>query len=149
VFEVPVDGLTKGKAKNLIKGRKALIVTEHVKTTEFLKELFDVDVLHGQVSGKDFKNRFETCKSNKVDALVVTSIFDVGIDIPDIDTIIHYGHYDSLPRLIQRNGRAMRPFPGKEVRIYHNIGNRKDSASYTRMKGSVYKQCPKTYSFEE
>ncbi|SMN00051.1 ATP-dependent DNA helicase RecQ [uncultured Candidatus Thioglobus sp.] len=46
--------------------------------------------------------------SNKVNVVIATTAFGMGIDKPDIQTIIHYQQSDSLESYIQESGRGAR-----------------------------------------
>jgi superfamily II DNA or RNA helicase len=140
VGQINLDKITQDDLQALLAGRKTLIITEHVKSTQYLKDRFPwIDVLTGETKVKELKERFEQFKQAASDALIATSIFDTGVNVPSIDQIIHYGCFNSLNKLIQRNGRALRIAPNKtHATILHNTSTKNDRVAYHRMRDAVY-----------
>ena len=56
-------------------------------------------------------------KDGFTDVLVASKIFDQGVDIPELDALILAGSGKSTGRALQRIGRVIRKYPGKEKAI--------------------------------
>lgn len=63
---------------------------------------------HGEMSASDKKDIIENYKNNNIDIIFATNAFGMGIDIPDIRTIIHYMIPESVEQYYQEIGRAAR-----------------------------------------
>ncbi len=70
-------------------------------------------------SGKDRasirRHNVQKLRDGDLDVLLVTTIFDEGVDIPELATVILAGGGKSTVKTIQRVGRCLRLAPGKEV----------------------------------
>ena len=83
---------------------------------EYLKTIAqDVVFLNGSV-----KNR-ESKMNHKI--IIATSIFDEGIDIPHLETLIIAGGGKSAIKTTQRIGRVLRKFPNKKIAMVHDFAD--------------------------
>lgn len=73
----------------------------------------DVIFLNGSSKNRDEK------MDHKI--IIATSIFDEGIDIPHLETLILAGGGKSAIKTTQRIGRALRKFPGKKTAVVHDF----------------------------
>ena len=84
--------------------RNGNIITEEVSNIEFL-------------SGSDDTARrlavLEAVKQNVCKIIIASTIFDEGMDLPQLDTLILAGGGKSSTRAYQRIGRVLRTYPGK------------------------------------
>jgi superfamily II DNA or RNA helicase len=82
--------------------------------------------LWGEGSTETRQDGIAQFRSAKDGALLIAStIFDIGVDIPEIDTLILMGAGKSPIKTIQRIGRALRPRPDKtSVNIYDFMDGR-------------------------
>jgi superfamily II DNA or RNA helicase len=55
--------------------------------------------------------------------IIATSIFDEGIDIPHLETLIIAGGGKSAIQTTQRIGRVLRKFPGKSIAMVHDFAD--------------------------
>ena len=60
------------------------------------------------------KELSEQLRSGKINYLFVVDIFNEGVDIPEIDTVLFLRPTDSLTIFLQQMGRGLRLAPGKE-----------------------------------
>jgi superfamily II DNA or RNA helicase len=100
--------------------RKVLILIRYIqhgkKLVDMLSDL-PICFINGKVDGQtraSIKKRFE---DGKIDCLIASSVFDIGIDIPSLDALIMAGGGKSTVRTLQRIGRVIRSFPGKKDAI--------------------------------
>ena len=63
---------------------------------------------HGRMDAKDKKANQEAFKAGKVDVVVATTAFGMGIDKDDVGLVVHYNISTSLEDYVQEAGRAGR-----------------------------------------
>lgn len=68
----------------------------------------DDDVREGKKEGRKKNEILQDFMDDKVDIIIATTAFGMGIDKPNITTIIHYELSDSLESYIQESGRGAR-----------------------------------------
>jgi superfamily II DNA or RNA helicase len=73
------------------------------------------NVLSGSDSTDERKRTIERMKDGKLDVLFVSTIFDEGVDIPNVGAVIMAAVGKSKTKLIQRLGRGMRVAKGKNT----------------------------------
>jgi ATP-dependent DNA helicase RecQ len=96
------------------------------KQCEMLSEQLSSDLgrpfyaFHAGMSSSDKGNILIDFISNKVDGIVATTAFGMGIDKPDIRHVIHYEVSSSLEDYMQESGRAGRDGEGSHCHILYN-----------------------------
>ena len=101
------------------KGFSVLTLFKQIRHGEILQQLFiengiDIEMLNG---GDDTKRRDEIkskVQSGEIKALLASTIFDIGVDIPMLNALVLAGSGKSSIKSLQRIGRVIRKFPGKE-----------------------------------
>lgn len=68
----------------------------------------DDEVESGQREGRKKGDILNDFIDNKIDIVIATTAFGMGIDKPDIQTVIHYEQSDSLESYLQESGRGAR-----------------------------------------
>ena len=63
---------------------------------------------HGEMTAEDRRKIIEDFKTNKTNIVFATNAFGMGIDIPDINVVIHFLIPESLEQYYQEIGRAAR-----------------------------------------
>src|SRR5690606_24000855 len=63
---------------------------------------------HGSISQKEKEEKLKMWLTNKVQVMVATNAFGMGIDKPDVGLIVHYQIPDSMESYFQEAGRAGR-----------------------------------------
>ncbi len=107
--------------KELEKGSKILIFTQYVDQARKLGELLEAPVITGDTeTRKRFRILDEFRKAEK-GVLILTTVGDEGLDIPDVNVGIIVAGTGSRRQFIQRLGRLLRPKPGKKARLYEII----------------------------
>ena len=78
-------------------------------------------------------------KNKKINYLFVVDMFNEGVDIPEVDTILFLRPTESLTVFIQQFGRGLRKAEGKtHVDIFDYIGNCRSEFNYTnRMRAII------------
>ena len=102
--------------RELARGGQVFVVQNNVGKMENLKnQLKDlspnakIDIAHGKLSKKDITNTMNGFNTNLIDVLVCTTIVEMGLDIPNANTIIVIdAHNFGLSQLHQLRGRVGR-----------------------------------------
>ena len=105
----------------LMKGSKILVFTQYIEQAEGLSKVLNAPVITGELDPKTRKRRLEEFKKGISKVLVVTTVGDEGIDIPDANVGIVVAGTSSRRQFIQRLGRLLRPGKGKEARLYEIV----------------------------
>ncbi|PRX55210.1 RecQ family ATP-dependent DNA helicase [Flagellimonas meridianipacifica] len=80
-----------------------------VQLSDFLlRNGLKASFFHGGLSGMEKKKRLKLWLDNKVHVMVATNAFGMGVDKPDVRTVVHYQIPDSLESYFQEVGRAGR-----------------------------------------
>ncbi len=98
---------------------------------QLLKEGYKCRVFVGQASKKSIKGMtqkeqmqtLEHFKNGLYDILIMTSVGEEGLDIPQVDTVIFYEPVSSSIRTIQRRGRTGRQSSGRVI-VFMTRGTR-------------------------
>lgn len=80
-----------------------------VSLSEFLnKNGFKASFFHGGISKSEKETRLKEWLEGKVNIMVATNAFGMGVDKPDVRLVVHYQIADSLESYFQEAGRAGR-----------------------------------------
>ena len=97
-------------------GRLVLCLVQQIKHGKTLSSMIPESVfLSGASSKKDRQENIDKLRNREISCIVSTVIFDEGIDVRPLDTVLLAGQGKSKVRAMQRIGRILRPYPGKEV----------------------------------
>lgn len=82
---------------------------------------------------------YRRLKNKEINYLFVVDMFNEGIDIPEVDTILFLRPTESLTIFIQQFGRGLRKAEGKtHVDIFDYVGNSRAEFNYTdRMRAII------------
>jgi superfamily II DNA or RNA helicase len=75
---------------------------------------WNVVFVHGGRSDTERVSILEGMKRKRYDIIIATTIFDEGIDVSGIGSVIFWCSTKSVPRIMQRIGRGVRVEEGKE-----------------------------------
>lgn len=83
--------------------------------------------------------RYKQLKNKEINFLFVVDMFNEGVDIPEVDTILFLRPTESLTVFIQQFGRGLRKADGKtHVDIFDYVGNCRAEFNYTdRMRAII------------
>lgn len=99
-------------------GKNTLVLVTRIAHGEILEGAFhDMDIPATFISGKsrmkDRKRVIQEMRDGKKQIVIASTIADVGLDVPRLESIVEAGAGKSSVTALQRLGRVMRPFPGK------------------------------------
>lgn len=101
-------------------GKNTLILVTQIKHGKLLADIIknnyheDVQFISGKSNSKARKKAIQDMRDGKISLLIASTIADVGLDIPRLDCIVEAGAGKSSVTALQRLGRIMRLFDGKE-----------------------------------
>jgi superfamily II DNA or RNA helicase len=100
-------------------GRRTLVMVRSVEHGERLCGALSGDgvrsrFVFGQDGTPDREEAVRLFIAREIQCLVATGIFDEGIDIPALEALVFADSCKSKIQTLQRVGRGMRAFPGKE-----------------------------------
>jgi ATP-dependent DNA helicase RecQ len=93
--------------------RSSIIYVRNRKATIYLSNYleakgFSTTFYHGGITNKEKTERLQLWTSNQKRIMIATTAFGMGIDKPDVETVIHYNLPESLESYYQEAGRAGR-----------------------------------------
>jgi len=123
---------------------KTLVLYNSIKHGKILKELISKEFKCTLLSGKDnIKNRQkakEDIESGKIEVIIASKIFDLGVDFPVLSALILASGGKSSVRALQRIGRVIRPYPNKKhAAIIDFIDNAEYLREHTDRRLSIYR----------
>ena len=105
------------------RGRHILVLVQQIIHGKSLEGLITGSLfLSGKSPKEKRKNALNKLRKKEISCIISTSIFDEGIDVRALDTLVLAGQGKSKVRAMQRVGRVLRPFTDPK-------GNRKDKAT--------------------
>jgi ATP-dependent DNA helicase RecQ len=119
-----------------VKGSSVVYVQSRKKTksvAEFLsRQGISADFYHAGLSNEERNMRQENWIKNKTRVIVATNAFGMGIDKPDVRSVVHLGLTNSLEAYYQEAGRAGRDEKKAYTVLLYNQADIKDLESRTK-----------------
>jgi len=107
-------------AENLIsKGYQTLVLFNNIKHGKILSEIFDKHkvnyaILDGSNTIEEREKIKKQLTDQKLDCILVSRIFEIGVDLPQLSGLVISSGGKSTIRSLQRIGRVIRKHPGKK-----------------------------------
>lgn len=122
-------------------GRKVLILVKQIKHGKLLEELIPESAfIHGSTGKKKREAHLDKMREGGPQVTIASVIFDEGIDVRPLDTLILGGGGKSPTRALQRIGRILRPFEDKKDAIAVDfMDNCKYMLSHSKKRLNIYK----------
>ncbi|MEM1623256.1 MAG: DEAD/DEAH box helicase [Sulfolobales archaeon] len=112
------------KVKEIVekeKGAKIIIFAHYVDLARRIAEEVGGYLLTGDTEGPKREEILRSFREKQEGVLVVTTVGDEGLNIPDATVGILVAGTSSPRQFVQRLGRLLRPSPGKVARLYEII----------------------------
>jgi len=138
------NGLVLDAAKALVgKGYQTLVLFSSIKHGDILYELFQQHMRCALLNGSNSKDEREQVKKDlqdhKIDCVLASKIFDIGVDIPSLSGLVIACGGKSTVKALQRVGRVIRKYPGKQFAVVIDFA---DQATYldnhSRIRHKIY-----------
>jgi superfamily II DNA or RNA helicase len=116
------NGLVLNAAKTLVdKGYQTLVLFSSLKHGKILYDLFKGHMKCAILDGSNSKEEREKVKKDlmehKIDCVLASKIFDIGVDIPSLSGLVIACGGKSTVKALQRVGRVIRKYPGKKFAV--------------------------------
>jgi len=102
-------------------GNKILIFTQYVEQAEEIARKYNAYIITGKTSKSEREKLLKVFRSLKAGILVLTTVGDEGLDIPDASVGVIVTGTGSRRQFVQRLGRLLRPSNGKVARLYEIV----------------------------
>ncbi|MEM3457755.1 DEAD/DEAH box helicase family protein [Thermofilum sp.] len=130
--------------------KPALVITPLVKHAETLADVVKdadsklrVEAVTGAVKGEKRREIYDALKNGAVDVLVATTLADEGLDLPPLRSLVNALGGRSKTRTLQRVGRLVRPWPGKDSALAIDVWDRAEHfADQGKARLELYKSEP-------
>lgn len=123
--------------RELERGGKIIIFTQYVDQAREIARRLHGHLLMGETPDHERKRILETFKNSPSGVLVVTTVGDEGLDIPDANVGIIVSGTGSRRQFIQRLGRLLRPKPGGSKAVLYEIVVRKTPEEYQAIRRKI------------
>jgi len=126
------------------RGSKIIVFAHYVELAKRIAEAVGGLLLTGEVEGSKRDEILRRFRESREGVLVVTTVGDEGLNIPDASVGILVAGTSSPRQFVQRLGRLLRPRPGKVARLYEVItkGTAEELHSRKRKDLSVVSELP-------
>jgi superfamily II DNA or RNA helicase len=116
------NGLVLEATRTLVdKGYQTLVLFNSLKHGKILHSLFKqhmkVAILDGSNSKEEREQVKEDLLNKKIDCVLASRIFDIGVDIPSLAGLVIACGGKSSVKALQRVGRVIRRYPGKKFAV--------------------------------
>lgn len=102
--------------------RITLVLCKHIAHGEILEDLIPGSVfLNGSHTSAERENHLNKIREGKSCVTIATSIFDEGINVKPLDSLILAGSGKSYTRALQRVGRILRPYKDKQNALVYDF----------------------------
>ncbi len=133
--------------EKLIKaGRRPIVLFSNISHGQILFQMFEdkfkVEILDGSSSTEERDEVIQKFKNKEIDMILGSKIFDVGVDIPELDAIVLAGGGTKSKILTkQRIGRVLRIFPSKTNAIVVDFYDQaKNLKKHSQIRRDIYKE---------
>jgi superfamily II DNA or RNA helicase len=109
-----------------LEGKRCLVICDTKKHLRIIGDVLRGEnvrslVLHGQHNSTMRSKAKKDIRTGALEVLLTTPIFDMGVDIPELEVVIIAAGGKSASRFVQRCGRALRTSKGKSVGTIHDF----------------------------
>lgn len=133
------------ETKKLVeKGYQVLVLFKQIKHGKILHQLFqknkmDCEILNGANSLEERENIKQKLLNQKLNIILASTIFDIGIDIVTLSGLVLAGGGRSSVKCLQRVGRILRKTPTKDIAaVVDFVDNVRFLKSHSEARYKVY-----------
>lgn len=112
--------------KNILerhKEDKVLLIAPTVQHCIDLANYLGIDYVHGSLPKEERKRIYKKFSETPNMKLVATTVYDEGVDFPDLNVIVFTEPFSSYLKLIQRIGRGRRIHKNKDRLLVYDVGD--------------------------
>ena len=132
--EAKIEATKRIVEEELARGSKIIIFTQYLSQAEVVARKLGVPLLSGATPRDKRRLILDGFRRGYYRVIVMTTVGDEGIDVPDANVGIILSGSGSRRQFIQRLGRLLRPKPGKEAKLYEIIAkNTFEERHYRRL----------------
>ena len=102
-------------------GGVVLVLVNRIEHGKLLNEMIDGSIFVNGSNSSDYRLSILQDMQEKPGVYIATPIFDEGVDVPNIDTIILAAGGKSHVKLLQRIGRGLRKKEGENILTVHDF----------------------------
>jgi superfamily II DNA or RNA helicase/diadenosine tetraphosphate (Ap4A) HIT family hydrolase len=125
---------TRSRAENALDqlrrrgGTRTLAFCVSQRHADFMKRFFlevglRAAAVHAGVTSDPRARSLERLQQGEIDVLFAVDMFNEGLDLPDVDTVLMLRPTESRILWLQQFGRGLRVRPGKRLKVIDYIGN--------------------------
>lgn len=133
-----VEAVKRIVEEELRNGSKILVFTQYVDQAEELGRALGAPVLTGETDTKERRRILEEFRGAERGALVLTTVGDEGLDIPDVNVGVIVAGTGSRRQYVQRLGRLLRPGANKVARLYEIVTRGTGEESLARRRRTAF-----------
>lgn len=134
------DMIVEETKKMIEEKRHVLVIVTRIEHGNILSEKLQVPFLNGSNEQHERKQLLDDFRDGKINCLIST-LLDVGIDIPRITGIVLAGPSKSQIKTIQRVGRGLRKFEGKSgVKIIDFYDDVRYFKQFSLLRKKIYEE---------
>ncbi|KAF5756677.1 putative RNA helicase [Helianthus annuus] len=127
-------------------GGKSIIFTQTKRDADrlanALQKSFRCEALHGDISQNLRERTLAGFRDGRVDVLVATDVAARGLDVPNVDLVIHYELPNNSEIFVHRTGRTGRAGKKGRAIVMHSSQQWRDVKGYEREVGCKFTELP-------
>ncbi|KAJ8532029.1 hypothetical protein K7X08_011952 [Anisodus acutangulus] len=129
------------------KGGKCIVFTQTKRDADRLSHVmqksFKCEALHGDISQTQRERTLSGFRQGQFNVLVATDVAARGLDVPNVDLVVHYELPNSSEIFVHRSGRTGRAGKKGSAILIHSSGQHRDVKGIERDVGCRFIELPR------
>ncbi|CAA0837076.1 DEAD-box ATP-dependent RNA helicase 53 [Striga hermonthica] len=129
------------------KGGKCIVFTQTKRDADRLayamQKTFKCEPLHGDISQNQRERTLSYFRDGRINVLVATDVAARGLDVPNVDLVIHYEIPNTPETFVHRSGRTGRAGKKGTAILMYTAHERRDVQTIERDVGCQFNELPK------
>ncbi|XP_023762182.1 DEAD-box ATP-dependent RNA helicase 9, mitochondrial [Lactuca sativa] len=129
------------------KGGKCILFTQTKRDADRLSQAmqrhFTCEPLHGDITQNQRERTLSGFRDGRFNVLVATDVAARGLDVPNVDLVIHYELPSSSEVFVHRSGRTGRAGKKGRAILIHSAQQMRDVKGYEREVGCRFSELPR------